>query len=728
MSLPSSPPVGLLHKDVGVSGVKVLDDQSGIVEAFVAGIGNKDSVGDIIQLGAFVDSLKARTPKGVWSHNWDMPVSKTLEIYEVAPGDPRLPTKMQTAGIGGLYVKTQFNLKTTTGRDAYENVKFFGDEAEWSIGYTVDEGEFSKDLQANLLHKIGLYEYSPVLFGANPLTSTVSIKVAGGGEIRVAGIEDADVQSKISAAVKSILTEGETKNDAEPAAGGAVGTEATPVESEGSKPQEKTLPAEAPVERKTVPGSFEERERRLYDALQGLYDGCYAWVRATFDSNVIYTVERNYFAEAIEDALDSGADDETEDAKVGTWAVSYAIADDGTVTFGTPVAVELVEVVVAKYAMADAIAKGHVAKLSDMTKALDVGEITEKAGRVLSKTNRDKILAAKDALDAVLEADNKDEEGAKSGEPNAIPVVEPAVKDDTHPSGISDEAWNGGAQWKNLPGEEVVLKAATAWATPDGEVDSKSSYRFIHHFVDEEGLVGDASLKACLTGLKVLANTNTSTDLTTEDRIAVYKHLSEHIQAANVEDENVKSAMEALEKELGICCEDCGEKAGAVKATAQYAVRKDGDKYCVYDTDTDKNVSDGCFDNRPDAVEHMRGLGEDKGGSDKSIDEAPASGEEALPVDVTLDEDALPTGAKDGQEAIPAVEADPVSPETPEVVDPDAVHEFKLMDGSEDGIGPCDICGEVSDSGIHAEKSEMVTIDVTELAAIEVLLAEMALA
>jgi hypothetical protein len=99
MPTATSAPTGLQTKNLPVAGVKVVNDELGIVEAFVAGIGNKDSVGDIIQPGAFVDSLKEITPKGCWSHQWEIPVSKTLEVYEVLPGDPRLPQKMQTRGV-----------------------------------------------------------------------------------------------------------------------------------------------------------------------------------------------------------------------------------------------------------------------------------------------------------------------------------------------------------------------------------------------------------------------------------------------------------------------------------------------------------------------------------------------------------------------------------------------------------------------------------------------------
>jgi len=93
-----------------------LDEAKGIVECFVAGIGNKDSVGDVCAPGAFSKSLMRRKPRVVWGHNWNDPIGKVLEIYEVPPNDPRLPGKMRSAGIGGLYARVQFNLYVRKGK------------------------------------------------------------------------------------------------------------------------------------------------------------------------------------------------------------------------------------------------------------------------------------------------------------------------------------------------------------------------------------------------------------------------------------------------------------------------------------------------------------------------------------------------------------------------------------------------------------------------------------
>ena len=165
----------LLFKS-GNNGQVNVDQAQGIVECFVAGIGNKDSVGDIVISGAFAKSLTHRKPRVVWGHSWNDPIGKVLEMYEVPIGDSRLPAKMRNAGIGGLYAKVQFNLQSEKGKEAFSTVAFFGEDQEWSIGYKTIDSVFDQNLQANILKEVELYEVSPVLHGANQLTGTISIK------------------------------------------------------------------------------------------------------------------------------------------------------------------------------------------------------------------------------------------------------------------------------------------------------------------------------------------------------------------------------------------------------------------------------------------------------------------------------------------------------------------------------------------------------------------------
>ena len=146
-----------------VTGTYTIDEMQGIVECFVAAVGNKDSVGDIVLPGAFSSSLKRRKPRVVWGHDWNQPIGKVIEIYEVGSSDQRLPMKMRQAGVGGLFARVQFNLKSERGLEAFHSVMFFGEDQEWSIGYKTLDAVYSQERQANLLKELELYEVSPVL-------------------------------------------------------------------------------------------------------------------------------------------------------------------------------------------------------------------------------------------------------------------------------------------------------------------------------------------------------------------------------------------------------------------------------------------------------------------------------------------------------------------------------------------------------------------------------------
>lgn len=172
---------GLMYRPVPVTGIKSLDDPNfpmGTVQAFVSVTGIEDDVQDIIEPGAYGKTLATRKPKGVWSHDWDTWVAKTLSAIELTPNSSDLPMEVKSLGGGALFVTAQFNLNTTAGRDAYENVKFFEDDCEWSIGYNVPPGGATYDQKSGIRHikELELFEYSPVLFGAMSMTSTLAVK------------------------------------------------------------------------------------------------------------------------------------------------------------------------------------------------------------------------------------------------------------------------------------------------------------------------------------------------------------------------------------------------------------------------------------------------------------------------------------------------------------------------------------------------------------------------
>lgn len=129
---------------------------------------------------------------------------------------------------------------------------------------------------------------------------------------------------------------------------------------------------------KAVAGSYEQRQRAVYDALDVAYrtdqDGkyVYAYPTATFDTTVVYRV--------------SGDTDQ-----VGQWQADYTLNDDGTVTLGTPARVNLVEQIVplggttetagsadSGFAAADATSAAADTKTADT----DVLELQARAARL----------------------------------------------------------------------------------------------------------------------------------------------------------------------------------------------------------------------------------------------------------------------------------------------------------------------------------------------------------
>lgn len=204
---------------------EVKAQSEGIIEAYVSVFGNIDSYGDIILRGAFLESLSKKLPKGVWSHNWEMPIAKTLEARE----DEK-----------GLYIKGQFNLETQRGKEAYSDIKF-GNFDEFSIGLRVLDWEYD-EAGHRVIKKARVYEWSPVLAGANPDTELISVK------------GDEDKESKEEPTPPPSSTPGD-------------GTETTPPAENSDKTGEGSgteVPPEAPKQ----PQESEAAKTELQDAIK----------------------------------------------------------------------------------------------------------------------------------------------------------------------------------------------------------------------------------------------------------------------------------------------------------------------------------------------------------------------------------------------------------------------------------------------------------------------------
>lgn len=134
------------------------DKERGIIEAYVSIFNNVDSMNERVLKGAFKKSLEKKLPKGVWSHKWDEPIAKTLEAEE----DDK-----------GLRIKGKLILGVQRAREVYELLKE-GVIDEFSIGYRVVKDQIRNGIRE--LKEVELYEWSPVLVGANDKTELVDIK------------------------------------------------------------------------------------------------------------------------------------------------------------------------------------------------------------------------------------------------------------------------------------------------------------------------------------------------------------------------------------------------------------------------------------------------------------------------------------------------------------------------------------------------------------------------
>jgi len=142
------------------------DDKEGEFTARIATLNVVDSDGDMTKPGAFPEGkeiLISSYQHGSWMG--ELPVGKAV-IHEKDDE---------------VIAEGEFNLKTTTGKDHYEAVKFTGELQEWSYGFLpIEAADETHDGQKiRVLTKVEPFEISPVLKGAGVGTATLGIKDGG---------------------------------------------------------------------------------------------------------------------------------------------------------------------------------------------------------------------------------------------------------------------------------------------------------------------------------------------------------------------------------------------------------------------------------------------------------------------------------------------------------------------------------------------------------------------
>lgn len=137
----------------------------GEFEGYGSVFGNKDLGNDVIEAGAFAQSLKMKKPQDVkllYQHKSDMPIG----VFDSIKEDEH-----------GLKVKGRLALKTQAGAEAYELMKM-GALKGLSIGFRVNPEKVSYDRRSNkrIIKEVDLMEVSLVTFPMNPKALIRSVK------------------------------------------------------------------------------------------------------------------------------------------------------------------------------------------------------------------------------------------------------------------------------------------------------------------------------------------------------------------------------------------------------------------------------------------------------------------------------------------------------------------------------------------------------------------------
>jgi hypothetical protein len=113
-----------------------------------------------------------------------------------------------------------------------------------------------------------------------------------------------------------------------------------------------------------------------------------------------------------------------------------------------------------------------------------------------------------------------------------------------HSTATTDASWDGPANEARVRSgeDETYYRRIYAWRDPDGDSGVKSTYRFIHHMVSNDGEPGAANIHACVTGIAVLNGARGGTTIPDADRQGVWNHLARHLRDADVEPPELKQA------------------------------------------------------------------------------------------------------------------------------------------------------------------------------------------
>lgn len=178
----------------------------GSIEGYGSVFGVLDNWADVIEQGAFADSLAAHKAAGtmpamLWQHDADHPIGVWTEMVEDARG---------------LRVKGQLSLDTVKGQEARALLKM-GAINGLSIGFISKQWSYDVDTDVRSLTEVDLWEVSLVTFPANEKARVTNVKSSpddvhtrkdAEGILRQAGFSKSDA----TALVSRILRMGEERS------------------------------------------------------------------------------------------------------------------------------------------------------------------------------------------------------------------------------------------------------------------------------------------------------------------------------------------------------------------------------------------------------------------------------------------------------------------------------------------------------------------------------------
>lgn len=137
------------------------DGDSGEITGYGSVFGNVDHDGDIIQPGAFVESLKDRMPAMLWQHDTRQPIGVWESVQEDAKG---------------LLMKGRL-VAEGKGKEALALLKA-GALKGLSVGFISREAMRDDETGIRTITKADLYEVSVVTFPANEMAGVLGVKAS----------------------------------------------------------------------------------------------------------------------------------------------------------------------------------------------------------------------------------------------------------------------------------------------------------------------------------------------------------------------------------------------------------------------------------------------------------------------------------------------------------------------------------------------------------------------